>query len=246
MADFRLDLRFWLRAFRSAALMSAVAVPVAPALAQGKVGVAALVENEVSGTLSGRTRTLAVGNEVFGGERVQTGSSGNAQLLFLDQTTFTIGPKADVTLDRFIFDPKRKAGSVVLETTKGAFRLISGAQGADAYQIKTPVATIGVRGSMIYGIGGPNGWIFYVGEGHGWVRQLNGNLIDNIPAGQAVFLLPNGRVIVTKFDVGELDLARLQELLPRFEDLPDNFTIDLTEALGAPGEGGGCDTYCGN
>src|SRR5690606_5957425 len=136
--------RVWLRAFRSAAMASAFALPASSAMAQSKVGVAALVENDVSGTLSGRTRALQVGSDVFGGERVQTGDSGNAQLLFLDQTSFTIGPKADVTLDRFVYDPRRNTGNVVLQTTKGAFRFISGSQGADNYRIQTPVATIGV------------------------------------------------------------------------------------------------------
>lgn len=241
MSHFRLTWKFWWRALRAAALASTVALPSVPALAQGKVGVAALVENEVNGNLGGRARPLQVGSDVFGGERIQTGANGNAQLLFLDQTSFTIGPKADVTLDKFLYDPRRNTGNVVLETTKGAFRFVAGAQGADKYQIKTPVATIGVRGSVIYGIGGPNGFIFYVGEGRGWVNPKNGKLIDNIPAGRAVIVTPDGRVIITKFDVGDLDLARLQELLPLFEDLPENFAIDLNQAI--PPDPSGCCYY---
>ena len=204
-----------------------------------KIGVAAMVQNEVNGTIAGQTKALSVGSELFTNQRIQTGANGTAQFLFLDQTTLTIGPKSDVTLDRFIYDPKKATGDVVLETTRGAFRFISGAQTADSYKIKTPVATIGVRGSMIYGVGGPNYFVFYVGEGTGFVIPNGMELIDNIPAGRAVIILTDGRVIIGKFDVGELDLARMRELLPLFEDIPDNFQDIIDQLAPEFGTGGG-------
>jgi hypothetical protein len=234
MAAYHFRPGFWLKALRLAALASTVLLPAAPALAQGKIGVAAAVENDVNGSVGGRSRALRIGSEVFTGDRIQTGNSASAQLLFIDQTSFTIGPKADVTLDRFVFDPRKSSGNVVLETTKGAFRFISGSQNADNYRIKTPVATIGVRGSMISGITTKTGVIFYVSEGHGFVQLPNGQIIDNIPAGRAVIVLTDGRVIQTKFDVGDLDLNRLAELLPNFEDFQGNFSVDLLEQMPPP------------
>src|SRR5690606_1727955 len=40
------------------------------------------------------------------------------------------------------------AGNVVLNATRGAFRFVSGSQQSRSYQVRTPVATIGVRGTI--------------------------------------------------------------------------------------------------
>jgi hypothetical protein len=91
---------------------------------------------------------LAAGSSVFAREVVRTGEESTAQLLFLDETSLSIGPQSEVTLDRFVFDPNRGAGNVVLNATRGAFRFVSGSQQPSSYQVRTPVATIGVRGTI--------------------------------------------------------------------------------------------------
>lgn len=124
----------------------------------GRIGVAAAVKNKVEGSAGG-VRQLSTGSSVFAREVVRTGEQSTAQLLFLDETTLSIGPQSEVTLDRFVFDPNRGAGSVVLNATRGAFRFVSGSQQSRSYQVRTPVATIGVRGTIfdIYVGIGPNG-----------------------------------------------------------------------------------------
>src|SRR5262245_34853798 len=119
-----------------AALVAAALLALAPpASAQsGKIGIAAQVQNQVS-VVSGNARTLRLGSDVFTGERVRTGQASNAQLTFLDQTNLTIGSQSEVTLDRFVYDPNRGAGNVVLSTTAGALRFISGAQNANTYKV---------------------------------------------------------------------------------------------------------------
>lgn len=118
-------------------------------LAAPKVGVAAAVNNDVQGIQAGASRALATGNSVFEQERIRTGAESDAQLLFLDQTTLSVGPRSEVTLDRFIYNPSRGSGDVLLSATRGAFRFISGTQNPLNYKISTPLATIGVRGTII-------------------------------------------------------------------------------------------------
>src|SRR5829696_3989624 len=98
----------------AAAVAAFVALPPAPGLAQSRIGIAAQIQNQVNGILSGATRSLRLGNEVFAGERIRTGQSSNAQLTFLDQTNLTIGSQSEVTLDKFVFDPNRGVGNVAL------------------------------------------------------------------------------------------------------------------------------------
>ncbi len=50
-------------------------------------------------------------------------------------------------LDSFVFDPRPSKGKLILSATKGVFRFVSGKLSTDAYKFKTPVATMGVRGT---------------------------------------------------------------------------------------------------
>src|SRR3954464_2229361 len=113
-----------------------------------KIGVASAVNQRVEGVNGGTTRVLSVGSDLYTNEIVRTGDDSNAQLLFRDQTSLSVGPGSEVTLDKYVFDPAKGAGEVVLNVTKGAFRFISGVQQSASYQIKTPVGTIGVRGTI--------------------------------------------------------------------------------------------------
>ena len=72
-----------------------------------------------------------------------------AQILFLDKTTLTIGPRAELTLDSFVYNPSRGTGQVVLNAVQGAFRFVTGSQRPQNYTIKTPVGMIGVRGTIV-------------------------------------------------------------------------------------------------
>jgi hypothetical protein len=91
---------------------------------------------------------LAAGGDVFANEVVRTGDASNAQLVFLDRTNLGVGPKSSVTLDRFVYDPDRGTGRVVVRATRGIFRFVTGSQPSQDYTIETPLATIGVRGTI--------------------------------------------------------------------------------------------------
>jgi hypothetical protein len=59
------------------------------------------------------------------------------------------GSKATSRLDKFTYDPSKGSGSVVVNATRGAYRFVTGAQDSKSYQIKTPYATLGVRGTIL-------------------------------------------------------------------------------------------------
>lgn len=93
------------------------------------------------------TETLFVGGDVFQDQVIQTGPDSSIQLIFLDQSTMTIGPNAELTLDSFVFDPAADSGGLSMTLAKGAFRFIGGRiTKTSKVEIRTPVATIGVRG----------------------------------------------------------------------------------------------------
>ena len=111
--------------------------------AQSRIGSANSVKPEANGSMAG---TLSAGSSVHSNETIKTGSSGQAGLGFIDKTTLHVGPSSNVRLDKFVYDPNKGTGSVVIDATKGAFRFSTGAQGKGDYKVKTPYGTLGVRG----------------------------------------------------------------------------------------------------
>lgn len=191
----------WLTTVSSMVLAAFVAGEASAQNAQ-KVGVASAVKNRVEG--SSGNRMLATGNSVFAREVVRTAADSMAQLLFLDETSLSIGPQSEVTLDRFVFDPNRGAGNVVISTTRGALRFVSGSQKPSSYQIKTPVATIGVRGTIfdLYTARNSQGQVFSVVilvEGSTFIT-LGGKTFNLIKPGQALIMTQGGGVQQVTWD----------------------------------------------
>jgi hypothetical protein len=110
------------------------------------IGSAAAVRPEAHGGGS----TLQTGSSLYANETVGTGQAGQAELQFLDSTKLSVGPSSSVRLDKFVYDPNNKgAGKVAINATKGAYRFITGEQDKKNYEIKTPYATLGVRGTVL-------------------------------------------------------------------------------------------------
>jgi hypothetical protein len=111
--------------------------------AQTRIGTANTVKPEASGSVAG---TLSAGSGVHANETVRTGSSGQAGMRFIDESNLHVGPSSSVRLDKFVYDPNKGSGSVVIEGTRGAFRFSTGAQNKGDVKIKTPSGTLGIRG----------------------------------------------------------------------------------------------------
>lgn len=131
---------------------------IGPATAATKVGVTSAVNPKAVGTAPGRaTRTLIIGKNVFFNQRIKTSRGGLVQLLFVDGSAFTIGENSELTIDKFIYDPNKKTGKMVANVVKGVFRFVGGrlSKTAGGVTIKTPGATIGIRGGVMSGnVGG--------------------------------------------------------------------------------------------
>ena len=120
----------------------------ASAAAQESIGVTAAVVNLVHGTLAEQERTLVIGDRLFHNEAIETEVESSTQLLFLDETTMSIGPESRLVLDTFVFDPDPNVSKVVMTATVGVFRFVSGSLASASYEVRTPVAIIGVRGTI--------------------------------------------------------------------------------------------------
>ena len=120
-----------------------LALPATASNAQTKIGKATSVKPQAEGSIAG---TLAPQSDVHASETVRTGDAGVADLRFIDQTNLSVGPKSSVRLDKFVYDPNKGSGSVVIDATRGSFRFVAGSQDKRVYKVKTPYGTLGIRG----------------------------------------------------------------------------------------------------
>ena len=145
---------------RATAALAAASMATGPVLAQANaVGVNAAIRNkvEIRSAATRQVRPAVLRARVILNDEVRTGAASQLQILLLDRTTFTVGANARVAVDRFVYDPAANSRSTSVSVTKGAFRFMSGRnlrKPAGAVQVRTPVATIGVRGTIFEGVVG--------------------------------------------------------------------------------------------
>jgi hypothetical protein len=113
------------------------------------IGNTRVVVKTVIGTFEGDLRVLELQDDVYHNELIETEEESATKLIFLDETTLTLGPQSSVVLDRFVFDPDPSKASLVMTATKGIFRFASGKLPKNAYRLHTPAATIGIRGTVL-------------------------------------------------------------------------------------------------
>lgn len=234
----------------------------APAVAQ-TVGVVAAVISDVRMVTAANAQVHAaqVKERVSLGNKIATGRSSALQILLLDRTNFQVGANARITVDRFVYDPARSASSVGVSLTKGAFRFMSGKSThakPGQSSINTPVASIGIRGTIVEGVVGEDAiaiaghepgvpslsgadaatasLILLRGPGAGAQGELpgaidvtaNGKTVAVERGGYAVFIPGPNQDPIGPFLISDEGLARLAALL---NDPRRSGSINLSDPL---------------
>jgi hypothetical protein len=118
------------------------------ALANEQIGLAAAVRNDVS-QIEPKTAHILVGDDVVRDEVVRTSVDSDAKFVLRDDTNLMLGPNSRLKLDKTVFSDESTASRVALTLATGTFRFITGHLAKDSYEIKTPLATIGIRGTIL-------------------------------------------------------------------------------------------------
>ena len=117
--------------------------------AQSPSGKAVAVVQATNATGPGGSRVLMPEKPVYSGDRINTGPIGEAQIRFRDGTRLVVGKNSSLLIDRFVFNEDGTAKKVGINFVKGAFRFISGSGNKQAYALRTPNATLAIRGTMM-------------------------------------------------------------------------------------------------
>jgi hypothetical protein len=213
---------------------------------QPKIGSTVTTVDQVEGQTEKGTQAITTGSAVYAEEVVRTGTSGKAQLLFADRTNLTVAPMTEIHLDKFVYDPSGGAqGNVVVVATEGAFRFITGTMPHEDYQIKTPYATMGIRGTEFIVVIGSSGLQIQVISGEVVVTTISGQVIT-LTAGEVLSVSSTGQATGPTQD--SQPLVNFADLGPpitntSYADALDAFTAVTggvsTGATGAGGGGGG-------
>jgi VCBS repeat-containing protein len=222
-----------------ATTVAGLAGPIAPdQVAQAAPGPAAQPIGRVdvaTGTVSvlrdGASFELIVGDPVYQGDVIRTGGDGSVGIIFIDETITTLGNASRIVLDELIFDPESEEGSLSMTAVEGLFVVVSGAiakSAPDAMVIKTPAASIGIRGTLVYLKVTTEGvWMSLGEEAGGYVGQVivqndissvsmdfTGKLVF-VPGwvGQAVIRDGGAVFIQSEFDVPRETLEKIFEKL---------------------------------
>lgn len=134
-----------------AALVTLVLV-VPSAHAAGEAGFVLFTTGSVTAVgKDGATRDLKRRSAVMSGDTLRTAANARAQVKFADGAIVALKPGSVLRIDEYAYEANGGAQKSVMSLVKGGFRTMTGAIGklnkAD-YKVNTPVATIGIRGTL--------------------------------------------------------------------------------------------------
>jgi len=148
------------------------------------------VQAQVEATQAGQKRAMAVGSDVYFKDVCHSGHEARLQATLKDGTQLTLGANATMVVDEFVYNPLPfTSGALSVRVTKGAFLFVGGKveekTGAKV-NIQTPVGTLGVRGTTVWG--GP------IDKGYG-VIVLSGEVTLTTTTGTVVLRQGQGTMV---------------------------------------------------
>jgi hypothetical protein len=170
-----------------AAVLAGLCIVVHGASADtAEVGAMAVVQRAVYGVPPQGSQVVKhQGDAVVFQEALETVDNGAALVRFIDDSTLALGANSKVLIDAFVFDPQKTEGNALIRISLGTLRYVTGGMPKGKTVIKTPTATLVLRGTDVTVHVHPDGTTdATVNEGH--VDAHNDVTTDdsNIAAGQ--------------------------------------------------------------
>jgi opacity protein-like surface antigen len=150
------------------AALALLALSAVPGSAADKIGSAVRIVNKVTGEIDQQQRQLKTDDAVNQNEAIEVSSDSLGELKLNDDTKLALGPGARLVLDKFVYDPAPSTGTVSVNLLTGAFRFITGLSRKGDYQLRTPSASITVRGTIFD--------VYVDGAGGTWLLLLEGSV----------------------------------------------------------------------
>lgn len=202
--------------FLAAAFLLSAAIPTISFSNAPSAGEVLFVQGSASLTSDGVTRAATKDDAIKSGDSISTKNGSIAQLRFNDESMLTLLPGSELTINEFSYSQHGgDTNKSVYTLQKGGVKTITGKTNKKNYALKTPVATIGIRGTYYMirlcssecagartenSVASENGVRLYGKVLHGAVSVSNKAGVGTFPAGhsfgvwgseQKVTALPN-------------------------------------------------------
>ena len=119
------------------------------------IGTITLLEGEAFVKRGEETLRLNISDQISNNDFIETKTNSKVKITFIDNTIITIGKESSLKIEDYFFDSNNKnSAKTELNVSKGAFHAITGQIGKvnpEKFKLKTKNATIGIRGTEIYG-----------------------------------------------------------------------------------------------
>ncbi len=141
------------------------------------IGVVLSADGDVFMQSDSGMRPVESGAPVYAGDKLITGSGSAAEIRFVDDTLLSQGADSSISLDDYVYDNTDDSASELLfKMSQGTFRMVTGKiaeQNPERFKVGSPLATIGIRGTITVHEIGPDG------EKHG---------VEEIHSGKALLI----------------------------------------------------------
>lgn len=150
-------------------------------------------------TAGGEVRGLQVDSDVYEGDTISTDPGSYVRLKYSDGATMLLRPSTRLQVAKYDNTGDPQTDGALLNLVKGGFRTVTGAIGRenrDAYQVNTPIATIGIRGTdytvlLCQGCAGVDDGL-YMTVDLGGTTLTAGGQTSNFDVGENAFLPISG------------------------------------------------------
>ena len=125
-------------------------LPFAAFADEAEIGMIKTMKGKASVVTGSTHSPAAVGTVVHQNDGLETGPDGAIGVTFVDNTTLSPGPNSQITLTKYVFDPRGNNFAFVTDMAKGSLMYVSGLiakLSPEAVSMHTPVGTVGVRGT---------------------------------------------------------------------------------------------------
>lgn len=125
-------------------------LPVGIANADEAIGTIKTLRGEVNVVRGATMIPATAGMRLMEADKVVTGANSAVGVAMQDDTLLSLGAKSATQLNEFRYDPVSRDGNMLVSVLKGSMRFVTGLLGKQhpaAVGIRTPTATIGIRGT---------------------------------------------------------------------------------------------------
>jgi hypothetical protein len=181
-------------------------------------------------------RAVQLKDELVQDEAVRTETDSTVELGFIDGSQMSLEPESELVLSKYVFDPEGKATAAVINLQSGTFHYTSNGVPDQDVVLKTPVATIGIRGTELLIFVGPS--VVKPGETSLRVDVISGKVDINTGNGGDGKSASGGQSVSVKGPAKDVSVGDIGDIATAAGGAPPSPTGPTSPDKGSDGSGG--------